>query len=81
MTSQISSVHRTNTYIHQGLYNGIPKGQQNPWMTPEEFSQYVAWPGDKPHFFGGGGASTSAAAPEDQDAEFDTDFDRIMRGD
>jgi len=38
MTSQISSVYRTNTYIHQGLYNGIPEGQQNPWMTSDEFT-------------------------------------------
>jgi len=52
MTSQISAVHRTNTYIHQGLYNGIPEGQQNPWMTLDEFTQYAAWPGDRPHFQG-----------------------------
>jgi len=26
MTSQTSSVYRTNTYIHQELYNSIPEG-------------------------------------------------------
>jgi len=80
MTSQISSVHKTNTYTHQELYNDIPEGQQNLWMTPEEFNQYAAWPGDMPHFSGRGGANISTIAPEDQDAEFDTGLDRIMRG-
>jgi len=51
-------------------------------LSPNLFSSYVARPRDKPNFHGGGGAGTSPAAVEEyQDAEFDTDFDRIMRGD
>jgi len=61
-------------------------------QNPDQFSSYVAWPRDRPSFHGGGGATfaragTSTAAtdeeeanPGHQDAEFDTEFDRIMRG-
>jgi len=55
--------------------------------NPNNFSSYVAWPGDRPSFHRRGGAGTSTVATYEeeadqghQDIEFDTDFDRIMRG-
>jgi len=42
----------TNSKIQQGLYHGFAQGQNNLWMTPAEFNDYLSWPGHM-HIFSG----------------------------
>jgi len=42
---QNASNHKGILYIQQGLYHGSSQGQNNPWMTPAEFNNYLSWPG------------------------------------
>jgi len=79
-------------YLEEGLYNAVPQGQYNQWMPLDQFRSYMAWLGDRPDFYGGSAAAgtSNAAGPddgthnqqdaEDDQAEFDTDLDRIMKG-
>ncbi|ESW26478.1 hypothetical protein PHAVU_003G122800 [Phaseolus vulgaris] len=52
-----ASNHKGILYIQQGLYHGSSQGQNNPWMTPAEFNDYLSWPRDRHNFSGEAGAS------------------------
>ena len=92
MMLQHSTTYKGIMYLEEGLYNAVPQDQYNQWMPPDQFHSYMAWPGDRPDFYRGSAAAgtSNAAGPddgthdqqdaEDDQAEYDTDLDRIMRG-
>jgi len=49
---QNASNHKGILYIQQGLYHGSSEGQNNPWMTPAEFNDYLSCSGDRHNFQG-----------------------------
>ena len=53
MMLQHSTTYKGIMYLEEGLYNVVPQGQYNQWMPPDQFRSYMAWPGDKPDFYGG----------------------------
>jgi len=54
---QNASNHKGILYIQQGLYHGSSQGQNNPWMAPAEFNNYLSWPRDRHNFSWEAGAS------------------------
>ena len=54
---QNASNHKGILHIQQGLYHGSSQGQNNPWMTPTGFNNYLSWPGDRHNFSGEAEAS------------------------
>lgn len=63
MHLQHNANHRGINHIYQGLYNSVPQGQFNSWMTPDQFTSYVGWPGDKPIFSRWEGAAATREGP------------------
>jgi len=62
MMDQNETLHQSNTILHQSLFNVQmhPGDPHFPVMSPEDYQEYVAWPGDRPGPYGGGEASGAA---------------------